>query len=334
MSSYMARLEKSLGYVARVIGQTGGPRSADEMNRWLEHLVMSDLTTVAEHMCDQVLKDHAVVKDAETLVHYTSLGAMVSMLEAAANAYGKDPAVVHPKPVFRLYDSVHLNDPDEGHYLMRTMAEHYDWLADSPSRNAYIASFITPNDAGALDNLSFWRAYGDEGTGCSMSLRIPPGLARRVRYGIKEIGFATDRLRPMLDALNRVAMAARAHPAKKAVRRFLAEAVAKSLEPIRYLYKSKAYEYEQECRVVRTLTGHEGVRFECRIHAGRPAHIRHYCEPTELLLRKLLVSGTSIVIGPRVPEPESVRSCFRTLLRRANIEGPEINFSRISYQAF
>lgn len=355
MTDPIARLEKSLEDVARSItgsdkawSAVGEARSTDEMNRWLTRLVTPSLATAADHMCGEVLEAHSDADAEKTrVVHYTSLGATVSMLEAAANARGKDPAVVDPKPVFRLYDSAHLNDPDEGRYVLRKLAESYEWLVEFPSRNAYIASFITPEDTGAIDNLSFWRAYGDEGTGCSLSLHVPVNLARRVLYGSKSVDMVRNRLRPMLEALDRVAVAARERPLEKVVRGFLAQAAAESLEPIRYLYKSKAYEYEKECRVITTLTNdrrptgkscvtcsQDDVRFECRAHAGRPAHIRHYCEPPELSMRKLLASGTEIVIGPRVPEPESVRSCFRTLLRRADIDGPEVRISEISYQAF
>lgn len=135
------------------------------------------------------LKAHGTDATETTVVHYTSLTAMVSMSEAAANAHGKDPAVVHPKPVFRLYDSVHLNDPDEGRYLLRQLAEHYEWLADLPSRSAYIASFITPNDTGAIDSLSFlaclWRRRGGLFSVIAHSTRLDTSrsLRKHVRLG-------------------------------------------------------------------------------------------------------------------------------------------------------
>ena len=262
------------------------------------------------------------------------LKAAISILKAVASG--------RSKAAFRLYDTVHLNDPNEGRYLFRRLARRYEWFGEATLRKAYIGSFITPADKGTItpidngesDDLAFWRAYGRDGTGCSFSLSIPSDMALGVRYGSEEADKTTTRLKPLLEPLNRIVETAQTRVDRAAVRTVLANAVAKSLEPIRYLYKSDAYAYEKECRVVRLANDNQRqVRFECQTPYGSPAYIRHYCEPDDLLLRKLLVSGTSIVIGPRVPEPESVKSCFETLRNRAKL-GSTIRLSKILYQSF
>ena len=295
--------------------------------------VISNLEFVADQLCSEVRESH-IVKRATNVVHYTSLKAAMSMLEVVANEVSDDNASGRSKAAFRLYDTVHLNDPDEGRYLFRRLARHYEWFGDSTLRKAFVGSFITPIDRGASDNLAFWRAYGRDGTGCSLSLHVPSDMALGVRYGSEEADKTTTRLKPLLEPLNRIVETAQTRVDRAAVRTVLANAVAKSLEPIRYLYKSDAYAYEKECRVVRLANDNQRqVRFECQTPYGSPAYIRHYCEPDDLLLRKLLVSGTSIVIGPRVPEPESVKSCFETLRNRAKL-GSTIRLSKILYQSF
>ena len=305
--------------------------------------VISNLEFVADQICSEVRESH-IVKRVGSVVHYTSLKAAMSMLETVANEVSDDHASGRSKAAFRLYDTVHLNDPDEGRYLFRRLARHYEWFGDSTLRKAYIGSFLTPIDKGANDNLAFWRAYGRDGTGCSFSLPIPFDMAPSVRYGSKEADKTTARLAPLLKPLNRIVetaqtsvdqAAVQTSVDRAAVRKVLANAVAKSLEPIRYLYKSDAYAYEKECRVVRLANDNQRqVRFECQTPYGSPAYIRHYCEPDDLLLRKLLVSDTSIVIGPRVPKPESVQSCFEALLERATLSGPKVTISKIPYQSF
>lgn len=328
-------------------------------------LVTSAATTICKQLspiCDHILKRH-VVDDGQsgriTVVHYTSLRAVVSMLEDAVNDLARRVIVppVHNAndssgPAFRLYDSAHVNDPDEGQYLLRRLGRRYDWINGLASRHTYIASFIVPHREtkrphrdgveepgrhnGALDNLSFWRAYGREGAGCSMSLSIPSKHAKRVCYGADSANAAIDQLDPLLALLDQLVQSTVRYPAvATVVRRDLAGGVLESLEPIRYLYKSRAYAYEKECRVVQPPPDKgKGVRFECRAPNGRRAHIRHYCEPEHLSLRSLLKSGTYIVIGPRVPESRSVQYCFETLLKKARLFGTEVRISDIRYQRF
>ena len=61
------------------------------------------------------------------MIHYTSVAALVSMIQDASQKAGKakepelELTVGDKKSLRRLYDSVHLNDPDEGNYLTSNM---------------------------------------------------------------------------------------------------------------------------------------------------------------------------------------------------------------------
>lgn len=309
------------------------PRSiaSDAMRYYIGDLIVPEVKKAVSHIIRGVTEKHRLAGNERRIqvVHYTSLAVVMSMLEDSANGRSS---------VFRLYDSIHLNDPDEGRYLYRSLPSNHDWLKATQD-HAYIASFIRPEDDkapnAAADNLSFWRTYGSEGTGCSLTLEIPSTQVRKVLYG-KSFAEATwEQLSPVLEQAGRLIDGTKDFGLETTLMKLeLARGVSEALAPIRYLYKSHAYIYEQECRVVQSAQDEDQLRFECKTPPGRPAYIRQYCEPEDLSLHNLLPSGTAIFIGPRVPNPKSVQDCFRVLLRRARIGGPDVSLSEISYQAF
>ena len=303
----------------------------DAMMRHIRQEFVPKLKDAVGDVGKKVSAVHSLGSDKSQIpmVHYTSLAVVMSMLENSANDRSS---------AFRLYDSVHLNDPDEGRYLFRSLPSAHSWL-EATRDQAYIASFIRPRDkedpGRAADNLSFWRTYGNEGTGCSLSLMIPSTQVRKVLYGRLSAEATWDRFSPVLEQVDRLIEGADKAGLKTArMKEELARSVSEALASIRYLYKSDAYAYERECRVVQSDQDEDQLRFECKTPPGRPAYIRRYCEPEDLSLHDLLPSGTSIFIGPRVPNQESVRYCLRVLLSRAKIPGPDVRFSEISYQAF
>lgn len=341
MNDTIARLEQSLKDAVRLINAHREDQTDEaHVDDLLGHSVEPCLTAAANHVCCNVQRKHVLAlddQDVRKVVHYTSLKALTSMLEALANDQPGNAA-------FRLYDSAHLNDPDEGHYLFRSMPEQYRWIIKSRMRPAYIGSFITPdhdpvsdkpNRVNAWDNLVFWRAYGREGTGCSLLFKMPRDIRiLGLRYGTRARREAMTQLKPLFALLNRQVEDVEKHSAKLAFQRRLGRTISCSLESVRYLYKSRAYAYENECRILRPADHVEttSIRLDCQTPHGRPAYLRHYCEADQLTVAELFKSSSVITIGPRVPEGESVRSCFRALL--GNTEGPRVNLSQISYQAF
>lgn len=265
-----------------------------ELNlRWyVERFVMPVLKDVLKNLCLEIEERHKVDEPEDEkdnfVIHYTSIGNLVSMLKreaknrqnAAKNEQNKvkdeqnatedkqdvakdeqesskdeQNAIGERNASLRLYDSVHFNDPDEGNYFYRNLnlRKKYAWLGEKRESHAYIASFILPDPKNKKrdmsDDLVFWRTYGKEGEGCSLKLRIPRDRLRKVLYGPNEVKCTGKDLRPVLEAIHPL-VSIRKPSLKKEVREKLVEVIWKSLEKICYLYKSEAYEYESECRFV------------------------------------------------------------------------------------
>ena len=305
-----------------------------------------------EKLYPLIEKRHKVDEPNEYVIHYTSVAALVSMLqkfqnlpksEEKSSSRSKDTTPLNDldenkgKPSLRLYDSVHLNDPDEGNYLIRkiipNLPKKYDWLlADDwlqkEGEHAYVASFVLPDaEKDMSDNLVFWRTYGKEGEGCSLSLPVPRNQLKKVLYGAEEVECTAKILSPILDSLSSLVKI------RQSVREELARVIRKFLEKIRYLYKSEAYKYENECRFVLAKSDiRESIYFEYQDRNDSPGRIRHYYEPDDLKLEKLLLSGSEITLGPCVPYAGNVRYSLKTLMHRARLYGPEIKISKIPYR--
>lgn len=263
-----------------------------------------------------------------TAIHYTSVDVLVSILQNVATGKGDS---------LRMYDSVHLNDPAEGNYIASKLPKEYEWLEKKDVSHAYIASFITPDSQkkpeDASNNLVFWRTYGKEGRGCSLSFRIPRNRLKMVRYGSKAVEDTMHVLKPVLDLLDPLINIPEQTILCEKIREALGKIVWNSLERFNYLYKSEAYAYEKECRIV--LAGREvdedKIRFELQGGKNSPAYIRHYYEDKDLATTELLVSGSSITLGPCVAYPRNMVYCLETIKRKAELDGPEIKISTIPY---
>ena len=117
----------------------------------------------------------------------------------------------------------------------------------------------------------------------------------------------------------------------------LAEIVWRSLAEIRYLYKSEAYDYERECRFVipeSSIDDTNEIHFERHDRKENASIIRHYCEDESLKICKLLVTDSSITLGPRVSNADNIRYYLETLLKRQELFGTKIKVSKILYRKF
>lgn len=300
-----------------------------------ENLALSYVTQMVCPALRDVLNNLCIYKVEEPeseendfVIHYTRITALVSMLK---DAYNRDK-----KSSFRLYDSVHLNDPDEGEYFTRKfeLPKKYDWLGKRDLGHAYIASFIIPNSEEDLSNkLLFWRTYGEEGEGCSLSLPIPRNKLQKVLYGpgnlkrtIKELKSVLDLLDPLITEID-----------NPPIQEQLAATVWESLGRIRYLHKDDAYEYEKECRFViaeSDIPDKDKIFFEDKDLNNFPIRIRHYYEHEDLEIVSLLATGSSVRLGPRVPHIDNVCYYLNALRQRAGLAPQEIKISKIPYRKF
>ena len=111
-------------------------------NRYLSESVIPDLKTTLNDCRIQVEKHHRVgesITASKVVVHYTSLANTLSILQDASYRQDRPPNAQQENPGqgqecwWRLYDSAHFNDPDEGNYLILSPAQSHD-LCQRPFR--------------------------------------------------------------------------------------------------------------------------------------------------------------------------------------------------------
>ena len=189
------------------------------------------------------------------------------------------------------------------------------------------------------NELQFWRTYGDEGSGCSLSLPVPYSRLQKIQYGPEGIKQAEKEIVSVLDLLDSLFEIADKSIQKK-IRLKLAETFWGAIERIRYLHKHGAYKYENECRVVvaeSDVFEKSEIRFENEGKKASPGKIRHFFEDNDLQVKNLLITGSSITLGPCMGEPKSnsynMKYYLKKLMNDAGLgDGPKIMQSKIPYR--
>ena len=329
LESLRSSVEVGLEYLANGLDAS--------FRRYASETIIPTLSGALKELCGKIETFHVLSdpdsggkQTPEYIIHYTTVATVVSMLhdEATKKEGGKEQQGAS----LRLYDSAHFNDPDDGNYLGRHLSQsgQHEWLLPSTRTHAYIASFMIPDSDPDLasDNLVFWRTYGREGEGCSLKLRTPTNHVRRVLYTSEELQRTEELLRPVLNVLDPLG---NTHDAwtKLALR----EAFWQSLDRIRFLYKSPAYQYERECRFVvsKAEISDTQISFDYRYDGGSSGRLRHYCQDSALEVAKILGSGSSITIGPCVADKEDLQQSLEILKERAGL-GATVRPSGILYR--
>ena len=179
--------------------------------------------------------------------------------------------------------------------------------------------------------MSFGRTYGCEGKGCSIDCFMDASKVSQVIYGKDQLEETIKILRPVLDCLEPIVCVA-----NNQIRFLIFAQVWNSLNSISYLYKSSAYRYEQEVRVValRSEIKDEDIQLDYRETASGSPQLRHYIEKSELHVDKIMQSGSVVTIGPCVPFAENMRRNLEKLAKESGMGGrPEFRISRISYRS-
>lgn len=268
-------------------------------------------------------------------VHYTSINTIVKLLYSSAN---------QEKNYLRLYDSWHFNDPEEGVYFMRQVegVEGFDikhLLYNACIKPAYIACFVLGGQDDISDNLLYWRMYGEEGEGCSLKLLVPAERLSKVLYGrdeAKKTGQDLQQLyndfRPQIqEALSPIIDVF----GKESIEAKIDQSFAETLETISFLYKNDNFSYEREVRFVETLDSikRKGRDIKFDLDPFLPKEkIRHYYEHEDLASDKVLITDCVITIGPTVNDRDNLFFCLKELQQRADLPGPEIRLSQVSYR--
>ena len=258
-----------------------------------------------------------------------------------------------------MYDTFHSNDPDEGKYLAHNLdeetANRLDGLLGKSAPCAYVASFVRPRCESQIndvsDNLVFWRTYGFEGAGCSLTVKIPGNRLFRVKYGREEAKTGAEQVKSLVDAikvlkfetlksLDPVLDISGTEPAIGVVQNHLRESLESALrgelDCLFYLYKSKGYEYEQEVRAIEVPTFKGGTSDEVRFDFSRSSNgesvLRHYYERDDLATNNLLATGSVITLGPAVRYSGNAEYVLKRLMTESGLVGPEVRRSEFSYR--
>lgn len=325
--------------------QKYAPCSHDESAHQAIDQVCAACGEELDDVCQEILNsDHEVPGDT-TIIHYTGIDVLTCIFNRLADKKNQQVSL-------RTYDTIHLNDPQEGDFLTSLTEEKHDWLHDhsknGQTSHAYIASFILQkeemqdNTEETQDDLVFWRAYGKGGKGCSLLIptKNPPPKLYKVLYGENPAKKAIEKIYPKIQDIE-----SEWHTLKNSLeprhRKYLEgkfkEVIWRTLDKIRFLYKSTAYQYENECRFVLTDkeynqdSGDKAI-FEYKDWGDGAPRIRHYLEPGALDIKKLLISESIITLGPLVPHRENVEYCLEEMKRKCKIYGPKVEFSKILYQ--
>lgn len=280
---------------------------------------LSALNDAAGKLSEELEDRHRLEGDSEEVkvVHYTSLETIHALLTKPSTQY------------LRLYDSVHLSDPQEGWYVFNEieLGKKSKWL-ESFVGHAYIISFFLCKDNAdrkSYDYLSHWRAYGDNGRGCSIVVSVPRGKLYAVNYCKNVKDDDARKLERFVTVSDKVwdgiIRRRKGDGRYENMLRMFATAL-KS----RFLHKHPSYKHERELRALVAAT-EKNIETEVR---GR--HIRHYVRNDAFKMDRLLTSDCRITVGPAVDHKQDVAESFRRILTRRGKTGPKVSFSEIPYR--
>ncbi|MYE15835.1 MAG: hypothetical protein F4Y07_05075 [Gemmatimonadetes bacterium] len=226
----------------------------------------------------------------------------------------------------------------EGKRFVEALQRKHAWLGEARS-HAYIASFVLSDDGrDRSDKLTFWRTYGSDGKGCSVTLKRMPTPVYRVRYGEGAFEDAHCRIDPVLAALEPVLeMLNDDSQEARWLRHSLVTTIWRALGGIPYLYKDDAYTDEHECRVVvpaHTLSREDQRNIVIEPYPTKPnGKWRHYYKDDALAAEKIFDSDCTIVLGPAVRYRDNVAYCLERMLRDGQGYGANVVVSTIPYRS-
>lgn len=269
------------------------------------------------------------------LAHYTTLEALVSMLQAQNGG-------------LRLSDSSTMNDPDEGiatkdgrsiKQFLESEFRHDSWLRRR-YENAHICCFVgvERGAAGGLepgDDLLFWRLYGNDCRGLSITLS-PESSTRLLQQNVvHEIIYSSDApltvdMRPLSRILNDLEQLRLGAIHANQWESIFSSVIPKCdlLMAYRFLHKNAHYSMEREYRTI-AFVGEDHCAPEDKHFVDRGQHvqynrIRTYVQLAELVCRELLVTNSRITIGSNVPESEQVKCDITHLLSKSLKLAPNV----------
>ena len=244
------------------------------------------------------------------LAHYTSWKKLLEMFEVQGEEC----------PVLRMYNCETANDPEEGKIVppewRDLSAEVDDLLRKNDPRgdereavSTYACSFSTKNK-GVEDDLTFWRLYGNNGSGASLKLGAVADRMYKIRYRDedgnrrspdekREDEQVADQMKSLIDlGVNIIDRTPQDHRVEMG--KSIAKALRQVLDGYLHLVKSRAYETEQEWRMIQVRPHKDDVKYDVV-----DGVVRRYVERGKL--KDLFKSASEITLGPKVPNGHAAR---------------------------
>ncbi len=261
------------------------------------------------------------------VVHYTTMGTLYLILQAQIDHVdGRS----EDNGYLRMYDPVHLRDPTEGSFLLDRLATRgyaRTLLDENSEPGTYMLSLIRTAGGDSYRDehrLMHWRAYGDDGSGCSIRFSCPVENLVPVVYGEEGAAAAAGDIDQVLSVCRDLP-----EDTSPTLRQDLDNALLELLA-VRYCYKHRAYRHDQEARF--TSLDLDSLDLPLKFDYRHP-HIRHFLEHADLSAPKVFKSGTTITIGPSVPRQADVMHSIRLMLDRACLSEVSVEGSKIPYRS-
>ena len=289
---------------------------------------------------DAAIKDLVFYDDSlgleEHLAHYTSWENALAILK-------------EEKPVIRSYNYERTNDPQEGRLWRRVwdaMKKDADWfdgflpdydqtlLASGRSVGTTFGCCFSAGGPRVEDNLTFWRLYGNDGRGCSFKVTSRLPQTYRVRYlderrknrnGDEEVDRQVGSwLCDLLATSGRELVEQFWAAGNRDAANRMAGRIRKVLGGYNHLAKSSYYEDEKEWRMIDVFPT-DTVLYD----TDEAGVVRRYVP--SLPLEHGLITGSSITVGPQVPNGGAARAYIEHLVKEymersaeaKGLEGPE-----------
>ena len=309
---------------------------------------------LAEILPDIIRAQYGLRHETEYLAHYTSVDALLSILSCpvrpdesfALGSGHMDQPQATDASFLRAYDTYNANDPNEGRFFVSEPRRHslatrhsdvWALLKDRSRLPAYVASFRGLSKLDDVDDLVYWRTYGDGGRGCAIvfpvSFMADTSSLLQVRYGRESVTSAHGHLCEVFDSLIS-ALSLRSHHLLSDTNT-LPKYLSSSLSPLPYLHKAKEFETEAEARVVIPFVDAPPGSLFCHRKLTRESGttLRHYAEMQVLHIHRVLRTGSRIVLGPGVSSGRNLRFVLKQRLVNRGLVGTTVGTSRLDYRS-
>ena len=270
------------------------------------------------------------------LVHYTTLDALMGIVGAKTSG-------------FQMFLAKELEDAREGRVTKEDWGIE-DALAGSDGakwcaqryQDAAICCFVASPRMEVRDELLFWKLYGDNGQG--VSITVAPTVVKKwldTRF-VEAVEYRRLDAGPTQDAIEAVSGVIRKldniHNDKELTprERSVVKRAADNFFKQRMLVKGEGYAHEREMRVVRWKADINGERQRDRYRA-RGGVIKTGWQIPPLRTTKLLTSGTTIVLGPGIRDHNATGDTIRRMLNRtfgSDVVLPTIEPSRVQMRQY